>query len=110
MEAAGLRRASQRRCGTLAPVSRRRLLAVLLVGAAGLGGLAGCRTDPTVAAYVGDEQVTVAELDDAVAARRADPDVADYADADPARFTRQVLSLQVGEAVYAEVARRYDGQ
>jgi SurA N-terminal domain/PPIC-type PPIASE domain len=91
-------------------VSRRRLLAVLLVGAAGLGGLAGCRTSPNVAAYVGDEQVTVAELDDAVAARRADPDIAVYADADPTRFTRQVLSLQVGELVYAEVARRYDVQ
>jgi hypothetical protein len=95
-------------CGTLARVSRRRLLAVLLVGAAGLGGLAGCRTSPTVAAYVGDEEVTVAELDDAVAARLADPDIAGYAQADPTGFTRQVLSLQVGEEVYAEVARRYD--
>ena len=95
-------------CGTLARVQRRRLLAVLLVGAAGLGGLAGCRTSPTVAAYVGDEQVTVAELDDAVAARLADPDIAGYAQADPAGFTRQVLTLQVGEEVYAEVARRYD--
>src|SRR3954454_561636 len=90
-------------CGTLARVQRRRLLAVLLVGAAGLGGLAGCRTSPTVAAYVGDSQVTGAELDDEVDARLADPDIAGYAEADPAGFTRQVLTLQVGEEVYAEV-------
>ncbi|MBB3676575.1 peptidylprolyl isomerase [Modestobacter versicolor] len=89
-------------------MQRRRLLAVLLVGAAGLGGLAGCRTSPNVAAYVGDEQVTVAELDDAVAERLADPDIAAYAEADRTGFTRQVLSLQVGEEVYAAVARRYD--
>jgi hypothetical protein len=91
-------------------VVHRRLLAVLLVGAAGLGGLTGCRTSPTVAAYVGQSQVTVAELDDAVAARLADPDIADYAAADRTGFTRQVLGLQVGEEVYAAVARRYDVQ
>jgi peptidyl-prolyl cis-trans isomerase SurA len=60
-----------------------------------------------VAAYVGDGQVTVAELDDAVAQRLADPDIAAYAKKDPTSFTRQVLSLQVGEQVYADVARRY---
>jgi peptidyl-prolyl cis-trans isomerase SurA len=87
-------------------VSHRRLLAVLLAGAAVLGGLAGCRTSPTVAAYVGDGQVTVAELDDAVAARLADPDIAAYAAKDRTGFTRQVLSLQVGEKVYAAVADR----
>jgi peptidyl-prolyl cis-trans isomerase SurA len=91
-------------------VSSRRLLAVLLVGAAGLGGLAGCRTSPSVAAYVGDGQVTVAELDAAVAERLADPDIAAYAADDETGFTRQVLGLQVGEEIYAAVARRYDVQ
>jgi hypothetical protein len=80
------------------------------VGAAALGSLAGCRTSPTVAAYVGEEQVTVAELDDAVATRLADPGIAQYAGDDETAFTRQVLSLQVGEEVYAQVARRYDVQ
>jgi SurA-like protein len=94
-------------CGTLGCVPYRRPLAVLLVGAAALGGLAGCRTSPTVAAYVGGSQVTVAQLDDAVATRLADPDVATYAAADRAGFARQVLSLQVGEEVYAAVADRY---
>jgi hypothetical protein len=89
-------------------VSRRRVLAVLLVGVAAGGGLAGCRTSPTVAAYVGDAQVTVAELDAAVTARLADPAIAGYVADDESGFTRQVLSLQVGEEVYAAVARRYD--
>jgi peptidyl-prolyl cis-trans isomerase SurA len=89
-------------------VPRRRVLAVLLVGVAGLGGLAGCRTSPTVAAYVGDAQVSVAELDAAVAERLADPDIAAYAQDDEAGFARQVLGLQVGEEVYAAVTRRYD--
>jgi hypothetical protein len=89
-------------------VSSRRALAVLLVGVAALGGLAGCRSSPTVAAYVGDAQVTVAQLDAAVAARLADPDIAGYAAKDEITFTRQVLNLQVGEEVYAAVERRYD--
>ncbi|MCZ2819110.1 SurA N-terminal domain-containing protein [Modestobacter sp. VKM Ac-2977] len=86
---------------------RRRLLAVLLVGAAGVGGLAGCRTDPDVAAYVGDEQVTVAELDEAVDTRLADPAIAAYAAGDEVGYTRQVLSLRVGEELHDEVARRW---
>jgi SurA-like protein/parvulin-like peptidyl-prolyl cis-trans isomerase-like protein len=87
-------------------VTRRRVLAVLAAGLAAAGGLAGCRTSPSVAAYVGDEQVSVAELDDAVAERLADPDIAAYAAQDRTGYTRQVLSLQVGEEVYAAVARR----
>jgi hypothetical protein len=95
-------------CGTLARVSCRRVLAVLIVGAAAVGGLAGCRTSPTVAVYVGDAQVTVAELDGAVAERLTDPAIAGYAAADESGFARQVLGLQVGEEVYAAAARRYD--
>jgi peptidyl-prolyl cis-trans isomerase SurA len=85
---------------------RRRVLAVLVAGLAVGGGLAGCRTSPSVAAYVGDAHVSVAELDDAVAERLADPGIAAYAAADEVGFTRQVLSLQVGEEVYAAIARR----
>ncbi len=84
------------------------MLAVLLVGAAGLGGLAGCRTAPSVAAYVGQTQVSVAELDDAVARRLADPDIAAFVGDGEAAFTRQVLSLQVTEAVHDAAAQRLD--
>ncbi|WP_222192327.1 peptidylprolyl isomerase [Modestobacter italicus] len=89
-------------------MSRRRVLVVLLVGAVGLGGLTGCRTAPSVAAYVGETQVSVAELDDAVATRLADPDIAAFVGEDEAAFTRQVLSLRVTEAVHAAAARRLD--
>lgn len=49
--------------------ARRRLLAMLAAGALALVGLAGCRSDPAVAAYVGATQITEAQvtqiLDDA---------------------------------------------
>lgn len=89
-------------------VSRRRLLALILVGLTGLVGLAGCRTSPTVAAYVGDAQVTVAELDAAVDERLADPDIAAFAAGDQIGYTRSVLSGLVTEQVYAVAARRLD--
>ena len=53
----------------------RRAARSLLAGAAAVlavAGLAGCRTDPGVAAYVGDEKITVAALESAVDARLAD--------------------------------------
>ena len=43
-----------------------RVLATGFLMAVAVSGLSGCRTSPNVAAYVGDEQVTVAELDAAV--------------------------------------------
>jgi peptidyl-prolyl cis-trans isomerase SurA len=61
-----------------------------------------------VAAYVGDEQITTAELDSAVDERVADGDVAAYARANGEDFTRRVLSLLVQEQVYAAAAARYD--
>src|SRR3954471_14349854 len=70
-------------------------------------GLAGCRTSPTVAAYVGDRQITVSELDAAVDQRLSDPAVAKFAAGREDTFTRQVLSLLVGERVYAAAAERF---
>ncbi|MBW8765107.1 MAG: peptidyl-prolyl cis-trans isomerase, partial [Geodermatophilales bacterium] len=61
----------------------------------------------TVAAYVGNEQITTAELDSAVANRLDDPDVAAFAAANKDQFTRRVLSLLVQEQVYAAAAKRY---
>jgi hypothetical protein len=91
----------------LARGSARILLAGVAV-ALTVTGLAGCRTSPTEAAYVGDTHISVAHLNDAVAAREdADKTVAAYARAHRAAFTRQVLGLLVTEQVYAEVARRY---
>ena len=70
-------------------------------------GLAGCRTSPTVAAYVGDEQVSVAELETAVDQRLADPALAAAAEPRRADYTRQVLSTLVDSAVHTEAAQRY---
>ncbi|WP_165640088.1 SurA N-terminal domain-containing protein [Klenkia brasiliensis] len=88
---------------------RRRPIVSLLVLGLAVGGLAGCRTSPDVAAYVGDGQVTTGQLRSAVDERLADPDVAAYAAGrDAGDFTRQVLSLMIGERVYDAVEQRYD--
>ena len=91
--------------------ARRGSLRVLLAGSAvalAATGLAGCRTSPTVAAYVGDRTISVDSLDAAVTAREdADDRVAAYADAHPAAFTRQVLTMLVADDVYSAVSDRY---
>src|SRR2546426_9821622 len=45
----------------------RRLLAVALAGTVAVSGLAACRDQPTVAAYVGSAQLTNAEVEKIVA-------------------------------------------
>jgi hypothetical protein len=87
-------------------VQIRRLTAAAVAGLA-LAGLAGCRTAPNVAAYVGDSQVTVAELESAVDDRLADPAIAEFADQDPDTYTRQVLSTLVQDEVHETAAERY---
>ncbi|MGY1805404.1 SurA N-terminal domain-containing protein [Blastococcus sp. SYSU D00922] len=89
---------------------KRRVPRVLVSGfllTVAVTGLSGCRTSPTVAAYVGDTHISVAELDDAVQERLADPTVAAYAEAQGDEFTRRVLGLLVQEEVYAVAAERY---
>ncbi len=53
-------------------MSRRRLLAVLVVGALAVPGLAACRDQPTVAAYVDTARLTNAEVEKMVAEFNAD--------------------------------------
>jgi peptidyl-prolyl cis-trans isomerase SurA len=94
-------------------VLKRRVPRVLVSGfllAVAVSGLSACRTSPNVAAYVGDAQVTVTELDSAVEGRLADKDISAYADGNKDQFTRRVLSLLVQEDVYAAAAQRYDVQ
>jgi hypothetical protein len=94
-------------------VLKRRVPRVLATGfllAVSVVGLSACRTSPNVAAYVGDAQVTVTELDSAVAERLADDEIAAYAKGKEDEFTRRVLSLLVQEEVYAAAAERYDVQ
>ena len=71
-------------------------------------GLAGCRTSPNVAAYVGDAQITVGELETAVDERFEDEAVAAYAEGREEEFTRRLLGFLVEEEVHAAAAQRYD--
>lgn len=89
---------------------KRRVPRVLVSGfllALAVPGLSACRTAPSVAAYVGDEQVSVSELDAAVDQRLSDPDVAAYAKSKGDDFTRQVLSGLVQREVFTAAAQRY---
>ena len=71
-------------------------------------GLAGCRTSPGVAAYVGGSDITVTQLDAAVDARTAaQPAIAAYDQAHPADFPRKVLGALVSQRVYQAAADRY---
>jgi hypothetical protein len=91
-------------------VLKRRVPRVLTTGfllVVAVTGLSGCRTSPNVAAYVGDERVTVEELDAAVDERLDDPGLAEFAERDEAGYTRRVLSYLVNERVYAEAVERY---
>ena len=93
-------------CGNLAGVQIRRLTAATAAGLA-LAGLAGCRTAPNVAAYVGDDQVTVSELDSAVDDRMEDPAIAEFVGEDRASYSRQVLSALVQDEVHDAAAEQY---
>ncbi len=89
----------------------RRAPRVLLSGfllTVAVSGLSACRTSPNVAAYVGDEQITVTELQAAVEDRLGDPDLAAFAEGQEDEFTRRVLGRLVDEEVYAAAAERYD--
>ena len=91
-------------------VLKRRVPRVLVSGflmALAVSGLTACRTSPNVAAYVGDEQVTVTELEKAVAARLEDPELAAFAEGQEEELTRRVLSLLVRAEVHDAAAERY---
>ncbi|MGY2082555.1 SurA N-terminal domain-containing protein [Blastococcus sp. SYSU DS0539] len=80
--------------------------AVALVAVA----LAGCRTDPSVAAYVGDEQIAVGELQAAVDQRLADAEVAAAVAGREQELTRRVLGLLIEGEVHDAAAERYGVQ
>jgi hypothetical protein len=94
-------------------VHMRRVPRVVLAGTAAVlavAGLAGCRTSPAVAAYVGDSQVSVAALDRAVDDRLAEPGIAKAIGSNKVPFTRQVLSILVSREVYAAAADHFGVQ
>ncbi len=95
--------------GVLKRSVRRVLVSGFLLTVA-VSGLSACRTSPSVAAYVGDEQITVAALTSAVDERLADETIAAYAKDREDEFTRRVLSLMVQEEVYDDAAEHFGVQ
>jgi hypothetical protein len=96
-----------------ADVLKRRVPRVLVSGflmVVAVSGLTACRTSPNVAAYVGDERVTVTELENALAERLEDPELAAFAEGNEDEFTRRVLSLLVRSEVHEAAAQRYGVQ
>jgi peptidyl-prolyl cis-trans isomerase SurA len=82
----------------------RRPTAVLVLGLIAGVALTGCRTSPNVAAYVGDETITVDELDAAVTAHRDDPEVTAGEDPD---YSRAILSELVRSEVFSSAAEHF---
>lgn len=91
-------------------VQTQRLTASLAAGLVALVAVAGCRTDPSVAAYVGDEQIAVGELESAVDQRLADADVAAAVAGREDELTRRVLGLLIDSVVHDVAAERYGVQ
>jgi len=85
-----------------------RVVSTGMLLALALPALTACRSSPDVAAYIGGAQVTVAELERAVDERTRDEDIAQFAEADRAGYTRQVLGFLVQQEILAAVAERYD--
>jgi hypothetical protein len=87
-----------------------RLAAAGFLLALALPALAACRTSPGVAAYVGSDQVTLGQLDAAMATRTGDPAIAAYQQANSADFTRKVLNVLVLHDVFDAAAAHYGVQ
>jgi peptidyl-prolyl cis-trans isomerase SurA len=82
----------------------RRPATVLALGLIAGVALTGCRTSPNVAAYVGDETITVDALQEAVDAHRADPAVTTGDEPD---FSRTILSQLVRSDVIDSAAEHF---
>jgi SurA N-terminal domain len=95
-------------------VKHRRPAARVVLGGLALAlaavGLAGCRTDPNVAAYVGGDTISVHQLEDAVADRAAEPQMASYVAAHRDTYPRQVLGLLVTDQVYTDAEQHFGVQ
>jgi len=81
------------------------LPAVLLLTAA---ALAGCRSEPGVAAYVEDMTISTDALAAAVDERLTDPNIAAVIEPGDADYQRQVLSQLVQQGIYRILSADYD--
>lgn len=89
----------------------RRLASVAVAAALTVGGLAACRSAPSVAAYIGDDEISVSELqriyDDAMSKSAAQPaaEGASAAPAPPSVSMPDVLSAVIAHRVVTQVAQ-----
>ena len=70
--------------------------------------LAGCRTEPSIAAYVGDFTISTDQLADAIDERMADDNIAEVVEPGDPDYQRVVLSQLVQQAIYRELSANYD--
>lgn len=70
--------------------------------------LAGCRSEPGVAAYVEDMTISTDALAAAVDERLTDPNIAAVIEPGDADYQRQVLSQLVQQGIYRILSDRYD--
>jgi hypothetical protein len=91
----------------------RRLAASAVVASLAVAGLSACRSEPSVAAYLGDERIAESRVqdvwDEANDAVTAAGQPAQPGEAAPAPITRaDVVRALVGVSVLAEVAKKHD--
>lgn len=70
--------------------------------------LAGCRTSPGVAAYVGEQTITTDQLETTVAGGLAESSVAEIFAGQEAEYRRMVLQELIATEVYQAAAAKYD--
>jgi hypothetical protein len=80
----------------------RRLLAAAVAGTIAVTGLAACRDQPTVAAYVGSAQLTNAQVEKMLGELDAD-----QVNRDPGRYRQLVVSVFVVREVSVRLAREH---
>jgi len=87
---------------------RRLCLTVPLLSLSAVLALGGCRTEASVAAYVGDLSISTEQLADAVEDRMADENIAAIIEPGDPDYQRFVLSQLVQQAIYRLLSVAYD--
>ncbi|MBA3338806.1 MAG: hypothetical protein H0T54_03495 [Geodermatophilaceae bacterium] len=82
--------------------------ALPVVAVLALGALTGCRTEPSVAAYVGDLTISTAQLAAAIDERMADDNIAAVVEPGDPEYQRLVLFQLVQQAEYRLLSAEYD--
>lgn len=87
---------------------RRCYLTLAVLSLLTLAALTGCRTEPGVAAYVGNLTISTDQLASAVEQRLADDNIAAVVEPGDADYQRLVLSQLLQQAIYRILSADYD--